>query len=271
MVSSARRFSTTFSGRSNPRRIHVGSWLTFLFENHDTVRFQIQEMIRVEQMVKEADIEHEIDTYNELLGSEGQLGATLLIEIDDVEKRQELLTRWTDLPAHLYVELEDGERVYAGYDNRQVGEERLSSVQYLAFDTKGRVPVAIGADHESLTEETGTDRGAARSIACGLGVGGIHETPLFSAFCFFLLSTGAVFAAQSDEKAVAVADEVMEALGGQSAWDNTRCLTWSFFGRRTHVWDKFTGGSALRERGYAGPDELGTRRKAGLEERRGGE
>ncbi len=64
---------------------------------------------------------------------------------------------------------------------------------------------------------------------------------LFFCILFFLLSTGAVFAAQSDEKAVAVADEVMEALGGQSAWDNTRCLTWSFFGRRTHVWDKFTG------------------------------
>ena len=135
------------------RRIHVGSWLTFLFENHDTVRFQIQEMIRVEQMVKEVDIEHELETYNEILGSEGQLGVTLLIEIDDIERRQELLKRWKDLPAHLYVDLEGGEKIYAEYDKRQVGEERLSSVQYLKFDTNGRVPVAIGADHESLTEE----------------------------------------------------------------------------------------------------------------------
>jgi hypothetical protein len=140
--------------QKQPRRIHVGSWLTFLFENHDTVRFQIQEMVRVEQIVKEVDIEHEIETYNELLGSEGQLGATLLIEIDTVEKRQELLKRWMDLPEHLYVKLEDGEKVYAGYDNRQVGEDRLSSVQYLTFDTKGRGPVAIGADHEFLAEET---------------------------------------------------------------------------------------------------------------------
>ena len=58
---------------------------------------------------------------------------------------------------------------------------------------------------------------------------------------FSLLFTGTFFASESDEKAVAIADEVMEALGGQSAWDNTRCLTWSFFGQRTHVWDKFTG------------------------------
>jgi hypothetical protein len=140
--------------QKKPRRIHVEPCLTFLFENHDTVRFQIQEMVRVEQMVKEAEIAHEIETYNELLGGEGQLGATLLIEIDDVEKRQELLRQWKDLPQHLYVKLEDGKKVYAKYDQRQVGEDRLSSVQYLTFDTKGRAPVAVGADHDSLSEET---------------------------------------------------------------------------------------------------------------------
>lgn len=45
----------------------------------------------------------------------------------------------------------------------------------------------------------------------------------------------------SDAKAVAIADEVMKALGGRKAWDETRFLTWKFFGRRTHVWDKLTG------------------------------
>lgn len=45
----------------------------------------------------------------------------------------------------------------------------------------------------------------------------------------------------SDKKAVAIADEVMRALGGRAAWDDTRFLTWNFFGRRTHVWDKHTG------------------------------
>ena len=56
--------------QKKPRRIHVGDYLTFLFENHDTVRFQIQEMIRVELIVKESDIQHEVDTYNELLGGD---------------------------------------------------------------------------------------------------------------------------------------------------------------------------------------------------------
>ena len=75
------------------RRINVGGVLSFLFENTDTVRYQIQEMIRVERIVKETDILHEIKTYNELLGDSGELGCTLLIEIDDPDVREEKLTQ----------------------------------------------------------------------------------------------------------------------------------------------------------------------------------
>ena len=53
------------------RRVHLGEYLTLLMENHLTVQYQIQEMIRAERIVKEADIQREIDTYNELLGGEG--------------------------------------------------------------------------------------------------------------------------------------------------------------------------------------------------------
>lgn len=60
--------------QKEPRRIHLGEYLTFLFENTDTVRYQIQEMMKAEQIVKEEAIQHEIDTYNELLGSKGELG-----------------------------------------------------------------------------------------------------------------------------------------------------------------------------------------------------
>ena len=54
-----------------PRRVHVGDELTFLFENRETVRYQVQEMMRVERIVREADILHELQTYNELLGGPG--------------------------------------------------------------------------------------------------------------------------------------------------------------------------------------------------------
>ena len=70
-----------------PRRIHLGPHMTFLFENRDTVRYQIQEMVRVERLVKESEIQHEIETYNELLGGPGELGASLLVVIDDPAQR----------------------------------------------------------------------------------------------------------------------------------------------------------------------------------------
>jgi hypothetical protein len=151
------------------RRIHVGEHLTFLFETHDTVRYQIQEMMRVERLVKEAEIVHEIETYNELLGGPGELGCTLLIEIDDVEQRDVLLRQWLGLPEHLYVKLGDGRRIRAKHDPRQVGEERLSSVQYLKFDTQGQVPVAIGSDLPALTSETPLTDPQRQALAKDLG------------------------------------------------------------------------------------------------------
>lgn len=150
------------------RRVHVGSHLTFLFENRETIRYQVQEMVRAERIVREAEIRHELDTYNELLGGTGQLGCTLMIEIDDAAERAVLLARWLHLPRHVYLRLPDGGRVYAGYDQRQVGETRLSAVQYLKFDTRGRVPVAAGADHPELTVETALSEEQRAALAADL-------------------------------------------------------------------------------------------------------
>jgi hypothetical protein len=128
------------------RRIIVGEPFTFLFENHETIRYQILEMVRVEQIVKESDILHEIETYNELLGHGGSLGASLLIGIENERERAEKLRAWTGLLEHIYAKLDDGRRIAAQWDSRQVGEQRLSSVQYLTFELGGRAPVAIGID-----------------------------------------------------------------------------------------------------------------------------
>ena len=135
------------------RRIHVGPNLTFLFENRETVRYQIQEMMRVERIVREADIAHEMRTYNELLGSDGAVCATLLVEIDDEAERDQKLTAWVGLNETLYAVLPDGARVTPTWDARQVGDARLSSVQYLTFDLGGVAPVALGSSHPELTVE----------------------------------------------------------------------------------------------------------------------
>ena len=136
------------------RRVHVGPALTFLFENADTVRYQIQEMVRAEGLRREADVQHEVDTYNELLGAQGDLGCTLLIEIADPAERDEKLRAWKALPEHLYVVLGAGRKVRPTYDQRQIGEDRLSSVQYLKFDVGGEVPAAVGCDLPGLSAET---------------------------------------------------------------------------------------------------------------------
>jgi hypothetical protein len=139
------------------RRVHIGGVLTLLFENTDTVRYQIQEMVRIERLVREADIQHELETYNELLGGPGELGATLLIELDDPEVRAQKLRAWMELPWHVYALLDDGKKVYAKFDERQIGDGRLSSVHYIKFAVGGRVPRAVGSDLPDLTVETALD------------------------------------------------------------------------------------------------------------------
>lgn len=136
------------------RRVIVADVLTFLFENDETVRYQVLEMVRTEQMVKEADIRHELDTYNELLGTGGAIGCTLLIGIPDPVERDVRLREWIDLPSHLYALLEDGTKVRPTWDERQVGDDRLSAVQFLKFEVAGRIPVAMGSDLPALSGET---------------------------------------------------------------------------------------------------------------------
>jgi hypothetical protein len=151
------------------RRIHVGEHLTFLFESTLTMLYQVQEMMRLEQTVREAEIQHEIDTYNQLLGGNGELGCTLLIEIDDAARRDAKLRAWLKLPEHLYVKLEDGKLVRASWDERQIDDTRLSSVQYLKFDVGGVAPVAIGADHPELRLETMLSEAQRETLRLDLG------------------------------------------------------------------------------------------------------
>ena len=91
-------FREEIFGVKAARRVHIGEYLTLLFENHLTMRYQIQEMVRAERIVKESDVQHEIETYNEVLGGDGEFGCTLLIEIDDPAVRDVKLKEWWRLP-----------------------------------------------------------------------------------------------------------------------------------------------------------------------------
>lgn len=129
------------------RRVELAEGVfTFLFENRVTVRYQVHEMMRAERIVKETDIQHELSTYNELLGGPQELGCTLLIGLPDEAERNVKLRAWRELPSHVYTERADGSRVRGTFDPRQVGDDRLSSVQYFKFAVGPDAPVAIGID-----------------------------------------------------------------------------------------------------------------------------
>jgi hypothetical protein len=136
------------------RRVHVGPCLTFLFENASTIWYQIQEMMRIERIVRESDIRQEIDTYNALLGDAGQLGCSMLIEIDDVLERQRRLRQWRGLPGYVYFRCEGGATVRPAFDPRQDDGERISAVQYLRFSFGDWRPLALGCDFPGLQAET---------------------------------------------------------------------------------------------------------------------
>jgi hypothetical protein len=157
-------FRKTVMQQKEERRIHLGEHLTFLFENHDTILYQVQEMMRTESIDGADQIKHEVETYNELIGERGEIGATLLIEIDDPEKRNVLLRKWLDLPKHLYLKTQQGQKVFAQFDERQVGEQRISSVHYLKFKVGDQVPVAIGSSHPELSVESALSQGQTMAL-----------------------------------------------------------------------------------------------------------
>src|SRR3954466_1746815 len=140
------------------RRIHVGPCLTFLFENTTTIWYQIQEMLRIERIETEAEIQHELATYNALLGSRGQLGCCLLIEIDDPILRDRRLREWRALPAYVYMRGEDGATVRPTVDPNQIDADRISAVQYLKFNLDDWRPIAVGCDLPGLCAETALNR-----------------------------------------------------------------------------------------------------------------
>lgn len=115
------------------RRLALGPNLTFLFENRVTLRWQVQEMCRVEQIVEPGAIQHEIDTYNGLLPRRDELSATLLVEYTDIPERDRMLVALQGLSNHVRLEIEGAGAARAVFDGEQYNERRISSVQFVRF------------------------------------------------------------------------------------------------------------------------------------------
>jgi DNA-directed RNA polymerase subunit K/omega len=118
------------------RRMAVGDRVMLLFENRETVRFQVQEMLRVERIRAPEKVQNELDVYNELLPQRGELSATLMIEITEPSAIRAELDRMLGIDTCVFLVLGDAAnavRVRASFDTSQLDEDRISAVHYLRF------------------------------------------------------------------------------------------------------------------------------------------
>jgi hypothetical protein len=154
------------------RRFALGSNMSALFENHDTVLFQIQEMLRTERISTEAAISHELHTYNSLIASGNELSVTLFIEYPDKDERERMLRALASVETCFFVTV-NGQSFGGGGPKRGDRTDRTTAVHYLKFPISdeaaraiqgGAARVTIGVDHPAYRAETELGAAALTSL-----------------------------------------------------------------------------------------------------------
>lgn len=159
------------------RRVAVGDRITFVFENHDTMLFQIQEMVRAEHMVDLDKIREEIAVYNELIPDGSELSSTMLIEITGSDQIREELVQLIGIDEAVRMEIGDpacgGFTIPGLFEGGHSKEDKLSAVQYVRFrlDPGARAafinpnePVRLVIDHPHYHHSTPIKDGVRRSL-----------------------------------------------------------------------------------------------------------
>ena len=122
--------------RKKRRRITLGEYITLVFENRETVLFQIQEMLRTERIFAPEKIQEECDVYNALLPGTNELSATLFIEITDSDKIQELLDSFQAIDELNTVGISVGKhQIFASFEAGHSKEDKISAVHFVRFLT----------------------------------------------------------------------------------------------------------------------------------------
>jgi hypothetical protein len=134
------------------RRVSVGDRVTLVFENRDTLRFQIEEMLRAESITSEAGIQAEIDVYNSLMPDEQSLSATLFLEIPRDEDAKVALPRFVGIDEHVTLVI-GPHRVRAAFEPGRQEEDRVSAVQYTRYPLSQEVLAALRTAGTSLAIE----------------------------------------------------------------------------------------------------------------------
>jgi hypothetical protein len=150
------------------RRVALGPIMTMVFENTVTMRWQVQEMARAERMLRDEQIAHEVETYNQLIPDENELSATLLIELTSEPALREWLPRLIGIEGHIAIVLPDGTAV-AGIvsdedESRLTRDDTTAAVHFLKFPfTPSEVemfasgPVHIVVDHPEYDQDVVLD------------------------------------------------------------------------------------------------------------------
>ena len=150
-------FRAKVIAHKKPRTIHLGEHVTLLFEDELTIRYQVQEMLRVEKIFEEEAIQDELDAYNPLIPDGRNFKATMLIEYEDIDERRAALARLRGIEDKTWMRVEGSQRVFAIADEdlERETDEKTSSVHFLRFELtremaeslKYGVGLAIGVDH----------------------------------------------------------------------------------------------------------------------------
>ena len=159
------------------RTVHLGDHVTLLFEDELTVRYQVQEMLRIEKIFEDEGIQDELDAYNPLVPDGRNWKATMLIEYEDVNERAAALAKLRGIEDRTWVQVEGCAKVYAIADEDLDREHdtKPSAVHFVRFELtkemvealKYGVALAMGADHPEYT--TKVDAVGAETRASLLG------------------------------------------------------------------------------------------------------
>jgi len=146
------------------REVNLGEHIRLLFENHQTVQYQIQEMLRIEKIFEPDGIQDELDVYNPLIPDGSNLKATMMIEYTDVVERTKALSNLIGVEKNIYFQVDNHQNVYAicNEDLERETDEKTSSVHFMRFEfdqsmiadfCKG-VKTKIGVSHPNYNCKT---------------------------------------------------------------------------------------------------------------------
>jgi len=160
------------------RTVHAGEHVTLIFEDETTIRYQVQEMLRIERIFEAEGIRGELEAYNPLIPDGGNWKATMLIEYPDEAERRRRLAELKGVEARTWVEVEGCARVFAiaDEDMERENEEKTSAVHFLRFELappmraamKGGAGLAVGVDHPNYRASVQVDAAVRRALAADL-------------------------------------------------------------------------------------------------------